>query len=125
MKQAMQADKIRDLGSAKEGIHHWWRQRITSIALIPLGLWAAFSLLSFPDFSYVVVHGWFQEPWNTVLMLAVVIIAYYHLALGVRVILEDYIHLTWLKVFSIILLNLASFVLCLISIVAILKIFLL
>ncbi len=115
--------RTRDLGSAKEGVKRWWKQRISSVAVAPLALWLVFSLAQLPDFSYFMVQKWFAIPLNTFLMLAFIIIAYYHMALGLRVIMEDYIHLLWLKVVSIVAMELITFILVLISAVAVMKLF--
>ena len=124
MNQPRFNNKVRDYGSAKEGVHHWWMQRVSSVALIPLGLWTAYSLLTLQNFFHETVRKWMAEPINATLMIVTIIIVYYHLALGVRVILEDYIHTDWLKFASIISLNITSFILCLASVIAILKMFL-
>ena len=114
----------RALGSAKDGVGHWWRQRVSAVALLPLSLWLLFSLASLPDLSHATVQLWLAQPIPAFLMLAFVIVAYYHMAAGVRVIMEDYIHLPWLKIASIVTLEIASFMLALISLAAVLKLFL-
>ena len=116
--------RTQDLGSAKEGVKHWWGQRISSVALVPLALWLIFSLASLSDLSHPAIVQWFAMPINSFLMIAFLIIAYYHMALGVRIILEDYVHLPWLKICSIVLMELLAFMLALSSIISVLKLFL-
>lgn len=114
--------KARGLGSAKEGLHQWWAQRVTAIALIPLALWFAFSLVMLPDASYADAVGWITAPWNTVLLIAFIIAAFYHAILGLQVVFEDYIHPHWLKITSILAVNLLLGFLALASLLAILRI---
>ena len=112
------------LGSAKEGVAHWWAQRLTSVALAPLGLWLAFSLAYLPDLSHPILIDWLAKPVPSVLMLAFVIIACYHMVLGLQVIIEDYIHCPWLKISSLIVTKFGTFLLALAGSTAILKLFL-
>jgi succinate dehydrogenase membrane anchor subunit len=79
-------------GSAKEGVHHWWMQRLTSVALIPLGVWLLVSLLALPSFDYATVHGWVAHGWTSLLLSLVIGVATWHSRLGVQVIVEDYVH---------------------------------
>lgn len=79
-------------GAAKQGVHHWWVQRMTAAALIPLGIWFTVSLLSLPSLSYATVCAWMSEPWTAVLLIVWVLTASWHAQLGVRVIIEDYVH---------------------------------
>lgn len=79
-------------GSAKEGVHHWWMQRLTSVALIPLGVWLLVSLLALPSLDYATVHGWIAHGWTALLLSLFIVIATWHSKLGVQVIIEDYVH---------------------------------
>jgi succinate dehydrogenase / fumarate reductase membrane anchor subunit len=83
--------KVLGLGAAG-GVHHWWVQRTTSIALIPLGLWFVAALLALPNLSHPVVYHWLERPLNSVLMLLFIGTVAYHSWLGVVVVLEDYVH---------------------------------
>ena len=86
--------KVRHLGAAKEGVHHWWGQRLTAILLVPLSLWFVGSLWS------IVVGGggrdalvdWLSGPVAAVLMLLFLGVTFYHLKLGLQVVIEDYVH---------------------------------
>jgi succinate dehydrogenase / fumarate reductase membrane anchor subunit len=80
------------LGSAKEGVHHWWSQRLTSIALVPLTVWFTVSLLTLPSLDHTTVVAWMAQGWTALLMLLFVLVATWHSQLGVRVVVEDYIH---------------------------------
>ena len=79
-------------GSAKEGVHHWWVQRMTAVALIPLGLSFVVSLLSLPSLDYGVVHTWVHQSWTAVLLVLFIALACWHSKLGVQVVVEDYVH---------------------------------
>lgn len=114
----------RQLGSAKDGVSRWWGQRLSSVALLPLSLWLIVSLASLPDLSHATVQQWLALPTNAFLMLAFIPVAYYHMASGLRVIVEDYISLPWLKITSIAAVEMAAFMLALISMAAALKLFL-
>ena len=90
--------RARGLGSAREGSHHWWRQRVTSIALFPLTFWLAISVANLPDANYEDVVVWVTAPWNTILLLSFIIIVFYHAMLGLQIVIEDYVHTDWLKI---------------------------
>ncbi|MGH8477571.1 MAG: succinate dehydrogenase, hydrophobic membrane anchor protein [Methylococcales bacterium] len=93
--------KARGLGSAKQGFHHWWTQRITAVALIPLTLWFGISLVLVPGADYQTIVGWISSPWNTVLLIATIIAVFYHAILGLQVIIEDYVHGELVKIAAI------------------------
>ena len=84
--------KAHGLGGIKAGQHHWWLQRVTAIALIPLTLWVVFSLASLIGQDYRTVKIWFTLPHHTVLSVLFIVTAAYHASLGLQVIVEDYIH---------------------------------
>ena len=79
-------------GSAKEGVHHWREQRLTAVALVVLASWFVVSLLAMPAHGYAAVAAWVSEPWTAVLLLLFVVTAAWHSQLGVRVVIEDYVH---------------------------------
>jgi succinate dehydrogenase / fumarate reductase, membrane anchor subunit len=82
--------RVLGLGSAKDGTEHWWSQRITAVALVPLTAWFAIALLSLPALDYQTVHAWLSVPFTAVLAVLLVAVATYHSYLGVNVIVEDY-----------------------------------
>jgi succinate dehydrogenase / fumarate reductase, membrane anchor subunit len=84
--------KVLGTGSAKEGVHHWWLQRLTSIALVPLTIWFVVSLLSLPSFEHVTVISWMAQSWTALLLILFILVATWHSQLGVRVVVEDYVH---------------------------------
>src|SRR5712671_3371956 len=76
------------LGSAKEGVEHWWALRITSIALVPLVLWFVAAVIGLAGAEHGVLVDWVSQPLIVVLLL---IATFYHSALGLQVVIEDYI----------------------------------
>lgn len=84
--------RARGLGSAKAGAEHWWLQRVTAVALVPLTLWLAASIIMFVGNDHAEVRAWLQTPVAAVLMVLLLIGLFYHMALGLQVIIEDYIH---------------------------------
>lgn len=80
------------LGSAKEGVVTWWRERVTGIALVPLMLWFVGSMITHSRSDYISFVSWLKMPITTVLMVLLLTGAFWHSALGVQVIIEDYIH---------------------------------
>ena len=89
--------RARGLGSAKEGSHHWWHQRLTAIALVPLSLWFIFSLISMVGADYMTVVYWLRLPFVSVLLILFIVFLFYHTVLGLQVVIEDYIDSEWQK----------------------------
>ena len=84
--------KVLGAGSAKQGVHHWWTQRLTSVALVPLSIWFVVSLLSLPSFEHATVVAWMRQSWTALLLILFVLLAAWHSQLGVREVVEDYVH---------------------------------
>ncbi len=84
--------KVLGRGSAGEGVGHWWVQRVTAVALLPLTVWFAWSLLGLHLQSYDEVRGWLGQPWVAVLTILLVVTLAWHSKLGVQVVIEDYVH---------------------------------
>ena len=80
------------LGSAKEGVEHWWTERVTAVALVPLTLWFTASLVSLAGGDHADVVAWLRTPLATVLMVLLLIALFHHMALGLQVVVEDYVH---------------------------------
>lgn len=110
------------LGSAKEGTHHWWMQRLTSIALVPLTIWLTLAVAALPHTDYATVYAWMASPVSCVLLMLTTIVMLLHLNLGVQVIIEDYVHVYWLKMVSIITLNFSCILLGIIGLYSLLKV---
>ena len=84
--------RVLGLGSAKQGAHHWWIERVTAVALVPLGLWLVISLLLLPDHSYGTVAHFLGSGMHPTLLLLTLLTATWHSRLGVQVVVEDYVH---------------------------------
>ncbi len=84
-------NRVLGLGTAKGAAEHWWAQRLTAIALVPLALWFACSLATLPAFDYAAVAAWVQRPVTSILLILFVGAAAYHSFLGVQVVIEDYV----------------------------------
>ncbi len=100
---------VRGLGSAKSGVHHWWVQRLTALALVPLSLWFVYVVLTLKSVPQPVVKHWAGEPINTVLLLSLVVLGFHHLQLGLQVVIEDYVHSEAARFTSLLLVKGASF----------------
>jgi succinate dehydrogenase / fumarate reductase membrane anchor subunit len=92
--------RVLGLGSAQDGTSHWWAQRVTAVALVPLTLWFVFSLLTLPDFEYETVRTWLSVPVTGFLALLLVGVLSYHSYLGTIVITEDYVTSSGMKVLT-------------------------
>ena len=109
-------------GAAKEGSGHWWSQRVTSVALVVLGLWFVSALLRLDDLNFALVTAWLAKPVNAVLMTLLVATSVYHSQLGVQVVVEDYVTSKGTKMITMLVLNFLHVALGALGIFAILKI---
>lgn len=89
---------VRGLGSAQSGVRHWWLQRITAVALVPLSLWFLWLCASLVHADYAMVRAAIGQPVHAVLLVALVVSLFWHGALGLQVVIEDYIHTRWQEV---------------------------
>jgi succinate dehydrogenase / fumarate reductase membrane anchor subunit len=115
--------RARGLGSAKEGVHHWWAQRLTAAALVPLTLWFIVGVVGLSGASHAAAIDWIASPVSVVLLALLIVATFHHAQLGVQVVIEDYVHSEGRKVVLIVLVKGAAILLGLISLVAILRIF--
>ena len=114
--------RARGLGSAKAGVHHWWAQRITAVAMIPLVAWFAISLIMMSGADYAVVRAWIGSPVVMVLLTLTIVIGLHHGQLGMQEVVEDYVHGEGMKLALIVLLRFIAVFFGLAAIVAILRI---
>ena len=103
--------RVLGLGSAKDGTAHWWAQRVSAVALIPLTLWFVFSLLTLPAFDYDTLRTWLSIPISGFLAVLLVAVLAYHSYLGTIVIVEDYVTGAGMKVLTLLVLRFL-YVLC-------------
>ncbi|GFM31120.1 succinate dehydrogenase, hydrophobic membrane anchor protein [Novosphingobium sp. PY1] len=101
--------RVRGLGSAKTGAHHWLVQRFTAIGNLLLVLWLAVSILLLPDMTYASVSEWLSTPVPATAMALLVVSTFWHARIGLQVVVEDYVHEHANKFACIAALNLAAF----------------
>ena len=114
--------RVQGLGSAHGGVTHFWRERVTAAALIPLSVWFVTSVLRLIGRSEAEVAGFFQRPWNAVFMGLFVLVTCIHMSLGLQVVIDDYVHRPGRKI-ALLLLNRAfAWLVAAMSLVALLRI---
>lgn len=84
--------RVRGLGSAKEGTHHWWRQRLTAGSNLLLMAWLLISVARQPAFDYASMRAWMENAWVAIPMLLLVLSVFWHFRMGLQVVIEDYQH---------------------------------
>lgn len=114
--------KARGLGSAKDGTHHWWMQRVTSLALVPLAIWFVASVVALAGKDHMAFTAWVKNPVSATLLVVLVAATFHHAQLGLQVVIEDYVHREGVKLGSILAVKFASVVLAGIGIFAVLRI---
>jgi succinate dehydrogenase / fumarate reductase, membrane anchor subunit len=107
------------LGSAKEGVEHWWLQRITAVALVPLGLWFVIAIIRLVGADLDNVRDWVGNPLPAILLVLLLIATFYHAALGLQVVIEDYVHTELAKLGLLVVVRLACFALAVAGIFAV------
>ncbi|HEU0045845.1 succinate dehydrogenase, hydrophobic membrane anchor protein [Sphingomonas sp.] len=112
--------RVRGLGAAKEGTHHWWRQRLTAGLNIALMAWLLLALARQPGFDFASVKMWLSSAWVAVPMAVLIANVFYHFRLGLQVVIEDYQH-DHTRVVLMVLLNLYVVVLGAIAIFSVLR----
>ena len=114
--------RVRGLGSAKAGVEHWWMQRVTAVALVPLALLFAAYLIMLTGSDYPTLHDVMSRPTASMIAALFVVALFWHLKLGLQVIIEDYVHDEWTKTISILAANFACIFVAVACIFAILNI---
>ena len=99
--------RVQGMGASHSGTGHFWRQRVTAVALVPLGLWFAYVVLGLAGASEVTAVSFLAHPWNALLMAAFAVTMLYHLTLGLQVIVDDYVHTQGVKIFLMLLIRFA------------------
>ncbi|MGQ0836219.1 MAG: succinate dehydrogenase, hydrophobic membrane anchor protein [Gammaproteobacteria bacterium] len=108
-------------GPAGHGSRDWLLQRVSSVALLPLSVWFVVSLLSLPALDHATVTAWIADSWTAILLVLLVLTAAQHSQLGVRVVIEDYVHSEGLKTFALLLVTFVHVLLAAGGIFAVLK----
>ncbi|WP_298726358.1 succinate dehydrogenase, hydrophobic membrane anchor protein [uncultured Ferrovibrio sp.] len=115
--------RVRGLGSAKEGVQHWWLQRVTAVALVPLMLLLACAIIKLAGSDHTALAETFQNPFFAIIVLLAVLAAFWHLKLGAQVIIEDYIHSEGAKVATLLAVTFAIYLVGGIAAISVLKLF--
>ena len=110
-----------ELGSAKEGAGHWWAERVSAVALVPLTLWFVASIIAHSHSDYATFIAWLRTPAATILVILLQLALFYHAALGLQVVIEDYVH-SGAKFAVLVIVRLSCFALTVAGIVATLRI---
>ncbi len=108
------------LGSAKEGVEHWWLQRVTAVALVPLTLWFVIAVVRLSSADIDTVRDWVGRPLPAILLVLLLIATFWHASLGVQVVIEDYVHTDLAKLGLLIVMRLACFALAVAGVIAVL-----
>jgi succinate dehydrogenase / fumarate reductase, membrane anchor subunit len=114
--------RVRGAGSANSGSHHWWMQRVTSIALLPLTVWFILSLASSAGMTMQEARDWIGHPLNAVLLLALIGLTFHHVAAGLQVIIEDYVRHDALRIGALLATKGACWLLALAGALAVIRI---
>jgi succinate dehydrogenase / fumarate reductase membrane anchor subunit len=122
MKMVTPLGRVRGLGSARSGAHHWWLERLSSVSTLLLLIWFFVSLLRLPDFQYATLTQWLAAPLVAVPMLLLIASTFWHLAAGLRVVVEDYVHEEGGKLFWLVLIAFGSLLAGGLCVFAVLKI---
>jgi succinate dehydrogenase / fumarate reductase membrane anchor subunit len=114
--------RARGLGSAKDGLHHWWMQRLTAIALVPLTMWFVASIVGLAGSDYAAFAYWFGKPTHATLMVLFLAVGFHHAQLGLQVVIEDYVsHHGW-RIGLVVAVKLICFALAALGIVSVLSV---
>ena len=110
------------LGSAKHGFSHWWLQRVSAVALLPLSIWFVFSIVGLVGADHAVVVAWMSSIFNASLLILFICVLLYHAQTGLQVVIEDYIHTKWLNLVLMYAMKFSAAVLGMIAVVSVLKV---
>lgn len=114
--------RVRGLGSAKDGTGHWWAQRVTALALVPLVIWFVFSVIGIAGADYAAFTAWLSSPLVAGLMILLIVATFHHAQLGLQVVIEDYVHDEGVKVASLLAMKGLVVLFGVIGVLAVLKI---
>jgi succinate dehydrogenase / fumarate reductase membrane anchor subunit len=113
--------RVRGLGSAKDGTHHWWVQRLTAVALIPLAIWFVVSVVALLGADHAAFAAWVRNPVCATLLVLLIAATFHHAQLGLQVVIEDYVHHEGVKLASLLLIKGAALLLAGIGIFSVLR----
>jgi succinate dehydrogenase / fumarate reductase membrane anchor subunit len=113
--------RAKGLGAAGSGVHHWWAERVTSVALIPLTLWFVFSVIGMAGHSQPEIALWVSHPLVAVLLIALILASFHHTQFGLQVVLEDYVHQEGQRLIAILAMKGVVYFFGLLALLAVLK----
>lgn len=90
--------RVKGLGAAGEGVGHWWAQRVTAVALVPLTVWFVASVTAMAGADYFAMRDWMSSPVVAGLLVLLTVAGFHHAALGLQVVIEDYVHHEGMKI---------------------------
>ncbi len=114
--------RVRGLGSAKEGVGHWWAQRLTALALIPLSLWFVISVVAHSGADHEAMRDWVGSPLVAGLLILLIVSTFYHVYLGLQVVIEDYVHSEIVKIASLIAIKGLAILLAVVALLSVMSI---
>lgn len=113
--------RARGLGSAKEGVQHWWLQRLTALALVPLSLWFVISVVAMAGATRAELLDWLNSPFSAGLLILCLVATFWHAILGLQVIVEDYVHGEGAKLAWLVAIKAALWFLAVVSVLSVIK----
>ncbi len=113
--------RARGLGAAKTGAAHWWAERVTSVALLPLVLYFVISVLTLKGADHAAMAAYMAQPWNSVLYIALIAALFYHLDMGMQVVIEDYIRADVIRITVLLVIKSVIVLLALACLISVLK----
>ncbi len=122
MKMQSDLGHVRGLGSAKSGSSHWWTQRVTAVANLPLGIWFIISILSGHTADYDAVRDWLSSYFHSTMMILMIISVSVHFTHGLQVVIEDYVHNRKAEIVSLFLIKAVAAFLSVAAIVSVMRI---
>ena len=114
--------RVRGLGSAREGAGHWWAERMTALALIPLTVWFVVSVIMLTGADYATVRAWIASPMAAGLLILLIVVSFHHQALALQTVIEDYVHHEAVKVAALIAVKALAALLGLTGVLAVLTV---
>lgn len=113
--------RVLGLGSAREGVEHWWRQRTTALLLVPLTLWFVITAIGLIGADRAAIAAWMHNPMAAVFMVLLIVATFYHAALGLQVVIEDYVHGEAARITTLLVMRLLCILFVLRGVLAVLK----
>ena len=114
--------RARGLGSAKSGLHHWWHQRVSAVAMVGLVSWMVFLVFSLAGADYQTALNVLAHPAHATVVVLFVAVGLWHASLGLQVVLEDYVANEGVRLIAILAVKMAASVIAVLSILSVLKV---